>query len=383
MKKLNLILINLLIFSCFTYAQQIRSVELKYPMFKLAVSTHIQPADAEFVPFAMAKHDSLPKKSEKRRFGILFSEDAKNLGRTTLMEIFDAQTNKSIKKISLDEYYGKESANWKLITAESKATAKKITSAFDVKGTDRSFKLIREVEVKDDNNLPTGKGVSINFYIRSTTAGILKAIFYGKAEGVIKTDSSTIIIGSAEPEVKINPMLVVGASPKAQVQYDPNQKKDKLQLFTIIGDTVSVVAQKQTLLFSLNVSGTTVGFKEHIEKQAVNLGKYFRTLKSVPDFAAVTLSDKQSTKPGDTVTYTIIYHNIGSGAGKDIAVNNQIPRGTVYIEESAEGVGSDITFARGPARGNIPGIVSNIQWKFKDLIRPGEERSVKYKVRVL
>jgi uncharacterized repeat protein (TIGR01451 family) len=53
--------------------------------------------------------------------------------------------------------------------------------------------------------------------------------------------------------------------------------------------------------------------------------------------------DKAS--PGDTVIYTITYRNEGETEARDILVNDPIPRGTVYVLNSAEGKDADITFS--------------------------------------
>ena len=51
------------------------------------------------------------------------------------------------------------------------------------------------------------------------------------------------------------------------------------------------------------------------------------------------------TVPGDVLFYTITYENVGDETATQAAINNSIPKGTLYQDKSAWGDNSDIIFS--------------------------------------
>ncbi len=51
------------------------------------------------------------------------------------------------------------------------------------------------------------------------------------------------------------------------------------------------------------------------------------------------------TRPGDILLYTVTYHNEGDSPAKSARIVDPIPEGTVYIMESASGIGTVIQFS--------------------------------------
>jgi len=49
--------------------------------------------------------------------------------------------------------------------------------------------------------------------------------------------------------------------------------------------------------------------------------------------------------PGDVLIYTLDYVNKGDEVATDVVLNDPVPDGTIYIDGSAFGPGSDITFS--------------------------------------
>jgi len=49
--------------------------------------------------------------------------------------------------------------------------------------------------------------------------------------------------------------------------------------------------------------------------------------------------------PGNTIRSTIYYKNSGDTEASDVALRSRVPENTVYIEGSAEGQGSNVTFS--------------------------------------
>lgn len=49
--------------------------------------------------------------------------------------------------------------------------------------------------------------------------------------------------------------------------------------------------------------------------------------------------------PGDIITYTISYANRTNEIARDVVIDDPVPKGTTYINDSAKGEGADITFS--------------------------------------
>ncbi|MFZ1977108.1 MAG: DUF11 domain-containing protein [Bacteroidota bacterium] len=333
-------------------------VSIHYPGYTLSAAAVLSGnPDAGIIPFAAGKLDKLPAKNPDSRFGILYSDNAQSLPSTTLMEIFDAATNAVIKKVTLDEYYGNESLTW----------------------NNGDMKLTREVQLVESANLPAGKQIRIDFKLESAKAFKVYAKFYGKAEGLFKSSGRTFSISNIDPLTTDRPALIVAVEQARQITVEPF-KKGKPQSFTITTSALQVEQNHAVSLFTLDVVGTSVPFPGSVGRQAVNLQAYLTTHKAAAKIAVETVPDKQKTMPGDTLTYKIYYDNIGTDDAANMSVSGPIPEGTTYIEGSAAGEGTKISFERKKAAAPQTGAVININWIDQRLLKPGEERWVEYKV---
>jgi uncharacterized repeat protein (TIGR01451 family) len=104
--------------------------------------------------------------------------------------------------------------------------------------------------------------------------------------------------------------------------------------------------------------------------------------------------------PGSEVIYTITAKNSGSEPADDVVVTNPIPKQTVYIEGSAAGSGTDITFSvdngksfHPPAELTVPGPegkphpataqdYTHVRWRLQFELKPGDAAPLWYRVRV-
>ena len=55
--------------------------------------------------------------------------------------------------------------------------------------------------------------------------------------------------------------------------------------------------------------------------------------------------EADTVEPGETVFYTLKYINEGDQEATDVVVNNPIPEGTVFLQESTYGDGSEIYYS--------------------------------------
>jgi uncharacterized repeat protein (TIGR01451 family) len=104
--------------------------------------------------------------------------------------------------------------------------------------------------------------------------------------------------------------------------------------------------------------------------------------------------------PGKEVIYTIRANNTGAEPAESIVVTNPIPQHTEYVEGSAFGSGTDITFsvdggksygkpgqltvktADGKTRPATSRDYTHVRWIFQFELQPGQEAPVWYRVRV-
>ncbi|MEI7906154.1 MAG: hypothetical protein WCI84_02225, partial [Bacteroidota bacterium] len=98
------------------------------------------------------------------------------------------------------------------------------------------------------------------------------------------------------------------------------------------------------------------------------------------NIAIVTVSNKATAAPTDTVMYQIICTNIGNGSVSDIVITNPVTAGSRYLEGSAVGEDSQISFDRTPSAAPALGDVKSIKWKLSKTIEVGEEKIVSFKV---
>jgi uncharacterized repeat protein (TIGR01451 family) len=124
---------------------------------------------------------------------------------------------------------------------------------------------------------------------------------------------------------------------------------------------------------------TTVKDYEKSFVQALNLENAVTAKKEKTELSLLNSASSSTPSPGDTITYTITYHNIGTAAAQDINISNPIPVNTVYVEKSAAGDGAEITVDR--KKVNLPqvGEVTSVNWKITKKVSPGEEGTVSLK----
>ena len=127
------------------------------------------------------------------------------------------------------------------------------------------------------------------------------------------------------------------------------------------------------------------------------------TVKDQDGKSRTEWQEVQSTQPGDVLRYMIRYENKGKGEAKDATFVDPVPQGTIYIGESAEGEGAEITFSldgktfrQAPlltykvrrADGSVtehiatPEMYTHVQWKLSKPVPPGGTGSVSLKVLV-
>jgi uncharacterized repeat protein (TIGR01451 family) len=68
------------------------------------------------------------------------------------------------------------------------------------------------------------------------------------------------------------------------------------------------------------------------------------------------LVETQSASPGDVVQYTLTYSNKGDEAATNAVIDDAIPKGTLFIGNSAAGEGAEITFSNDGGKTFAPAV---------------------------
>ena len=107
-----------------------------------------------------------------------------------------------------------------------------------------------------------------------------------------------------------------------------------------------------------------------------------------------------SVVPGTEVIYTITAKNTGTEPASNIVVNNPVPENTVYVDGSAFGADTEITFsvdggksygkaaeltvndAAGKSRAAKAEDYTHVRWTLQVELQPGQQADVWYRARV-
>ena len=110
-----------------------------------------------------------------------------------------------------------------------------------------------------------------------------------------------------------------------------------------------------------------------------NIETLFVSKKEKTELSILNSASKLTPFPGDTITYTIIYHNIGTSPAQDVVISNPIPALTTYVDNSAAGDKAEVTIDRKKVAPPQQGEVTGVNWKVTKRINPGEEGTVFFK----
>lgn len=342
---------------------------------KIVMPTDLKSAQEGEKVFIVAGRNEPSSGKVTKSYGFQMNGKGKNSLTQPLIELIDASTKKVVRKISFGEFLGKESDGWKSLAKESSSSADKIVSAFAFTAGGQHFKFYREIQSVSDDHFPDGKGSTMAFSITGEKPAEMSMRFLGACDGAFGQEKKACFLGDSANEQASRLMIVMLANPAASITNDGKKRKGEPNRFVIESAPVSLAPGAKAVLLTLTISGTTVGEPVHAAKQAQNLIAYFNGQVPKPELVALTHVDRQNTKSGDTVTYSIDYHNIGAAAGKDVEINNPVPPGTNYLENSAGGDAGAVSVTRS-GQDNTP----SIQWKSAEPIMPGSHRSVRFRV---
>ena len=104
-----------------------------------------------------------------------------------------------------------------------------------------------------------------------------------------------------------------------------------------------------------------------------------------PQLTLTETVDKSNAMPGDTLTYTITYMNIGEDNATAVIITEDIPGETTYVLDSAEGTGMTILYSHDGGSNfdtSQTAPVTDVQYQLGGNLAPGGSGTVSFKVRV-
>lgn len=114
----------------------------------------------------------------------------------------------------------------------------------------------------------------------------------------------------------------------------------------------------------------------------------------------VTRKQASTVVPGTEVIYTITAVNKGQDKADNVVVTNPVPPHTVYVEGSASGAGTDITFSvdggqsyaapaeltvtdsNGEQRNATAEDYTHLRWRYRTSLGPAQQAPVSYRAQV-
>jgi len=106
---------------------------------------------------------------------------------------------------------------------------------------------------------------------------------------------------------------------------------------------------------------------------------------ALPELTLTKAVDKNTAEPGEVLTYTITYSNVGSGNATNIIILEAIPANTTYITDSASGAGMTIEYSHDGGStfdGSQAAPVTHISFTRSTALIPGDSGTISLQVTI-
>ncbi|NUN70603.1 MAG: DUF11 domain-containing protein [Bacteroidetes bacterium] len=236
--------------------------------------------------------------------------------------------------------------------------------------------MILTAELVSDAGLPKGNAVRYSLAARSNTSRTLSGEMLLHADGFVqKIGSNGVSASRVEKGKPAFPYILSIGREGTVIAAEKGDAKMPGRGVRFTGTAAAVGTELVTLL-SFHTMLTTVASTEKALAQGTNVEQFLSAKRTKTEMALLNTASKANPFPGDTITYYITYHNIGTSPAEDLTISNPIPANTTYVEKSAQGDDTEISLER--KKVNLPqiGAVTSINWKVKKRINPGEEGTV-------
>ena len=309
-------------------------------------------ADAKELPFIVSK------KQNGEVYGLSF----KGFPLTApFIELFD-DAGKLIRTLTVNDIFsGKSSNTVKLLSVQSSGSSNRMVNTYEVSlGQGKALLTLSSTATSlVDGTTPAQLLVKIA--VKNYSANIASARFTIPVMGTVDAREKGFILSG----VRTGPAMFGSVSTPVERIAAANKK------ITVTTKPESVGDEKVLLFMTIDAAGSKTEADADLRDRSVNTPN---------DIVIVNTSDKESAQPADTVTYRIYCINVGKGPVSDVVITNPIADGTKYLEGSASGSNTQISFERTVAPLPQTGEVKTISSKFSTPINMGAEKQVEFKV---
>jgi uncharacterized repeat protein (TIGR01451 family) len=304
-------------------------------------------------------------------FGLFYAQN-ENAMSDVVLEISDAATKAIIKNITAADIAGASK------TEVQNKGAKNVSTYQFGAGVDM-LELQVTTESLNDDTAPLGKKMIITYKVRLTKDSQVNAVLR------LKTDGSAQRVGTAgfyasrmENGSAIYPEIILTSLSTVNIDVAP--RSGDIQQVSVQAQNVAAKGKTWATVFSFETVGTTVKDAAKATDQAAKIAARIDSKEAKPDLVIFNTASPINTVPGDTVTYTITYCNIGNALAQDAEITNPVADGVMLIENSIGSKDAAATIDRKPSTSADAGAPALVRWKITKKIMPGEEGTLTMKV---
>ena len=315
---------------------------------------------------------TFPKSAKgAKEFGLWYAQKENGMS-DIVLEISDAGTKNVLKNITAADLAG-------VSKTESANKGMRVVSTFQFGTGADIIELQVTSESVIDESAPLGKKLLLSYKLRMAKTSQVNAVLK------LKTDGSAQKIGTAgfsstklENGQPTYPAIILTSLSPVNVDVTP--RMGEVQQVAVQSENITVKEKTWVPLFSFEAVGTTVKDADKSSEQANRIANRIALKEAKPELVIFNTANPSATVPGDTVTYTISYCNIGNALAQDAEITNPVPDGVMLLEKSVQTKDAVVTIERKPAAAPETGAPSLVRWKLTKKIMPGEEGTLTMKV---
>ena len=347
---------------------QAQTVQLKLGDYSL-IGASSPKKEGSAVGFLQASFSKSAKNA--KGFGLWYA-GTENAMSDVVLEIADAASKNAIKSITASDLLGKSKS-------ETLNNGAHLLSTYQFGSGAGMVELQVDCQAVADESAPLGKKLLVGYKLRMPKSSVVNAVLRLKTDGDVQklgnTGFAATLLENGQPTF---PAIVL--SSLTSVNTDVTPRSQGIQVISIQANNVDVKEKVWSPLFSFEAVGTTVKNADKTSDQANRVANRVSAKESKPELAIFNVASPTSTVPGDTVTYTISYCNVGNALAQNAEITNPVPEGVMLVEKSVETGGADVVIDRKPAVAPEVGTPILVRWKITKKILPGEEGKVTMKV---
>jgi len=304
-------------------------------------------------------------------FGLWYAQND-NAMSDVVLEIADAGTKNVIRNITASDLAG-------ISKTESTSKGAHVVATYQFGTGADMVELQISGESVNDESAPLGKKLLVTYKVRlaktSQVNAVLKIKTDGNAQKIGTVGISSTRIENGQPTYPA--IILTSLNP---VNIDVSPRSGEIQQISVQAENIAGKEKTWATLFSFEAVGTTVKDANKSSDQANRIANRIELKEAKPELAIFNTAFPSSTVPGDTVTYTISYCNIGNALAQDAEITNPVPDGVDLVENSVQTKDAVVTIERKPAIAPEVGAPSLVRWKITRKILPGEEGKLTMKV---